>query len=53
MRNCEQEPKSETKLPIAPCFGLAHGTNEDKLRFIGGVNIALIESMSALASDRP
>ena len=31
--------KSETGLPIAPYFGIAYGTSENRLRPIGGLNI--------------
>lgn len=40
--------KRETKLPIAPYFGLAYGTYEDRLRFIGGINIGFTESLSSM-----
>jgi len=40
--------KRETKLPIAPCFGLVYGTYQDRFRPIGGLNIGFTESLSAL-----
>ena len=40
--------KRETKLPIAPYFGLAYGTYEDRLRPIGGLSIGFIEQFGAL-----
>jgi hypothetical protein len=33
--------KRETKLPIAPYFGVAYGTYQDRLRYIGGVKYRL------------
>jgi hypothetical protein len=40
--------KRETKLPIAPYFGLAYGTYEDRFRPIGGLNVGFTENLSAL-----
>jgi hypothetical protein len=40
--------KRETRLPIAPYFGLAYGTHDDKLRPIGGLNIGFTESLTSL-----
>ncbi len=40
--------KRETRLPIAPYFGLAYGTHDDKLRPIGGLNIGFTESVTSL-----
>ncbi len=40
--------KRETKLPIAPYFGVAYGTYQDRLRYIGGVNIGFTEHFGAL-----
>jgi hypothetical protein len=40
--------KRETKLPIAPYFGFAYGTYQDRLRPIGGLNIGLTERWGAL-----
>ena len=40
--------KRETKLPIAPYFGVAYGTYQDRLRYIGGVNIGFTERFGAL-----
>ena len=40
--------KRETKLPIAPYFGVAYGTYQDRLRYIGGVNIGFTEEFGAL-----
>jgi hypothetical protein len=37
-------------LPIAPYAGAAYGTYNDRLRFIGGVNIAVTDSLSALVT---
>ncbi len=41
--------KRETKLPIAPYFGVAYGTFQDRLRYIGGLNVGFTESLSAMA----
>jgi hypothetical protein len=40
--------KRETRLPIAPYFGAAYGTFEDKLRPIGGMNIGFTEQLTGL-----
>jgi hypothetical protein len=40
--------RRETHLPIAPYFGVAYGTYEDRLRPIGGVNIGFSESLTGL-----
>lgn len=40
--------KRETKLPIAPYFGLAYGTYEDRFRPIGGLNIGFTEQLTSL-----
>ncbi len=40
--------KRETKLPIAPYFGLAYGTYRDSLRMIGGINVGFTESLSSM-----
>ena len=40
--------KRETGLPIAPYLGLAYGTYEDRLRPVGGVNVAFTERWSAM-----
>ena len=40
--------KREIKLPIAPYFGFAYGTHEDRLRAIGGLNIGFTEQWGAL-----
>jgi hypothetical protein len=40
--------KRETKLPIAPYFGVAYGTYQDRLRYIGGLNIGFTEQAGAL-----
>src|SRR5688572_26364742 len=40
--------KRETKLPIAPYFGLAYGTYEDRFRPIGGLNIGFSEQITSL-----
>lgn len=40
--------KRETKLPIAPYFGLAYGTYLDSLRMIGGINVGFTESLSSM-----
>jgi hypothetical protein len=40
--------KRETRLPIAPYFGLAYGTYEDRFRPIGGLNVGFTENLSAL-----
>jgi hypothetical protein len=38
---------SETGLPIAPYFGVAYGTHEDRFRPIGGINIYFREHWSS------
>jgi len=38
------------RVPIAPYTGAAYGTYDDRLRFIGGVNVAVTESLSALVT---
>ena len=38
----------ETKLPIAPYFGLAYETCQDNLRMIGGINVGFTESLGAM-----
>ena len=40
--------KRETKLPIAPYFGVAYGTYQDRLRYIGGVNVGFTEQLGSL-----
>jgi len=40
--------KRETKLPIAPYFGVAYGTYQDRLRYIGGLSIGFTEQLGAL-----
>jgi hypothetical protein len=40
--------KRETKLPIAPYFGVAYGTYEDRLRYIGGLTIGFTEQFGAM-----
>ena len=40
--------KQELKLPIAPYFGVAYGTHEDRLRPIGGLNVSFTEQLGAL-----
>jgi len=40
--------KRETKLPIAPYFGVAYGTYQDRLRYIGGLNIGFTEQLGSL-----
>ncbi len=40
--------KRETKLPIAPYFGLVYGTYEDRFRPIGGLNVGFTENLTAL-----
>ena len=40
--------KRETKLPIAPYFGMAYGTYQDRLRFIGGLNVGFTENLNAM-----
>ena len=40
--------RRETKLPIAPYFGLAYGTYRDRLRMIGGINVGFTESLGAM-----
>ena len=40
--------KRETKLPIAPYFGVAYGTYQDRLRYIGGFNIGFTEQIGSL-----
>ncbi len=39
--------EKETGLPIAPYFGIAYGTYENRLRPIGGLNIYLPEGFSS------
>jgi hypothetical protein len=39
--------KRETKLPIAPYFGFAYGTYQDRLRPVGGLNIGFTEQWGA------
>ena len=41
--------KRETGLPIAPYFGVAYGTFQDRLRYIGGLNIGFTEQFGAMA----
>jgi len=36
--------------PIAPYAGAAYGTFDDRLRFIGGVNLLVTEHLSALVT---
>ena len=43
--------KRETKLPIAPYFGLAYGTYHDSLRMIGGINVGLTESLGSMVTS--
>lgn len=40
--------RRETHLPIAPYFGVAYGTHEDRLRPIGGLNIGFAEWLTSL-----
>ena len=40
--------KRETHLPIAPYFGFAYGTYQDRLRPIGGLNVGFTEQLTAL-----
>jgi len=40
--------KRELHLPVAPYAGVAYGTYEDRLRFIGGLSIGFTEWLSAL-----
>ena len=40
--------RRETHLPIAPYFGVAYGTYEDRLRPIGGLNIGFAEWLTSL-----
>ena len=40
--------KREVHLPIAPYVGVAYGTFEDRLRVIGGLNVAYTESLGTL-----
>jgi hypothetical protein len=40
--------KRETKLPIAPYFGVAYGTYQDRLRYIGGMSIGFTEQFGAM-----
>ena len=40
--------RRETKLPIAPYFGVAYGTYQHRLRFIGGVNVGFTENLSSM-----
>lgn len=37
-----------TKLPIAPYFGVAYGTYQGRLRYIGGINIGFTEQLGSL-----
>ena len=39
--------EQETSLPIAPYFGVAYGTYEDRLRVVGGLNIYFRERWSS------
>jgi len=39
--------KHHTGLPIAPYFGIAYGTYEDRMRMIGGLNISAGERWSS------
>ena len=36
--------------PIAPYAGAAYGTYDERLRFIGGINVAVTEHLSALVT---
>lgn len=40
--------RRELRLPIAPYFGFAYGTYEDRLRPIGGLNIGFTEQITSL-----
>ncbi len=40
--------KRETRLPIAPYFGVAHGTYESRTRPIGGLSAGFTEWLNAL-----
>jgi hypothetical protein len=40
--------KREVRLPVAPYVGVAYGTFEDRLRVIGGLNLAYTESLGTL-----
>jgi len=40
--------KRETRLPIAPYFGVAYGTYQNRLRYIGGLNIGFTEQLTSL-----
>ena len=40
--------RRETKLPIAPYFGVAYGTYEDRARAIGGMSVGFTESLNSL-----
>ena len=40
--------KKETKLPIAPYFGVTYGTYESRIRPIGGLNVGFTEQLTAL-----
>ena len=40
--------KSATRLPIAPYFGVAYGTYQNRLRYIGGLNIGFTEQLTSL-----
>lgn len=40
--------KGEVRLPVAPYFGVAYGTYEDRLRWIGGVNVGFTEQFSSM-----
>ncbi|MGH9657827.1 MAG: hypothetical protein ACRD96_04730, partial [Bryobacteraceae bacterium] len=41
--------KRETRLPIAPYFGVAHGTYESRTRPIGGLSVGFAEWLTGLA----
>jgi hypothetical protein len=40
--------KREVRLPVAPYIGAAYGTFEDRLRWIGGVNVGFTEQLSSM-----
>ena len=40
--------KRETRLPIAPYFGLAYGTHRGHLRMIGGISVGFLESLNSM-----
>ena len=40
--------RRETGLPIAPYFGIAYGTYQDRLRYIGGLSIGFTEQLNSL-----